>query len=178
MMPTAFTARDQQGLVPLAEYRDVGGGLTIVVIAILAMALSGILGRWSHFHVSLKPLLGLGFMFGVPGAVATWGALHAWHRERWYISQDGSELTWLRRNWKGEAEERFATGQYIFELSRENGRAGMGYYAALRLTMRSAAGKNRGLTVKYGREKEGDVMTVVSTLRERGVDVLELPGKW
>ena len=177
-MDTMHAASDPLELIPLAEWREVSSGLELVAGGLVFAAIFAIFIPWTLFRLSWRSALGLVFAFGLPAAVAAWGIHRAWYRGRWHITSDGATVVWRRRGWKGETEERFAAGQYVFELSREVGQVGTVLYPALCLGMRPRDGLSRALIVKYGRAKEGDVMTVVSTLRDRGVDVVELPGKW
>ena len=177
-MDTVHAASDTLELIPLADWRDVTTGLELVAAGLVFAAIFAIFIPWTLFRLSWRSAMGLVFAFGLPAAVAAWGIHRAWYRGRWYITSDGATVVWRRRGWKGETEERFATGQYVFELSREVGQVGTVLYPALCLTMRPRDGPSRGLVVKYGRAKAGDVMTVVSALRDRGVDVVEPPGKW
>ncbi len=149
----------------------------LVAFALLFVAIFAIFGRWTHFRLSWKSAMGLGVVFGVPAVVAAWGIHRAWCRERWYITPDGATVVSRSRTWSGEREERFITAEFVFELSNEVGKVGTSFYQAQCLKMRPQVGRGRGMIVKYGRADAGDVMTAVSTLRERGVEVLVRPRK-
>lgn len=57
-------------LIPLGNWRDVGGGLTLAAVAGLFPTLFIFLGNWGKLHWSWKSAMGLAFIFGVPGLVA------------------------------------------------------------------------------------------------------------
>jgi|GEM_PF-5585618 len=88
-------------LIPLGNWRDVGGGLTLAAVAGLFPTLFIFLGNWGKFHCSWKSAMGLAFIFGVPGLGAASGLGHAWWRESWYITPDGAVVVWRRRRWSG-----------------------------------------------------------------------------